>query len=639
MYSQIHPSVKYKIKTYLEDLAPIPLDFHYPSTPEPFPTALTLELPKETNEEDRKEEKKEVKEDKKEQAEILVDYFELTFPDIQGNTFKLIAMLEDQGIIALASVDDRKELVSLYKRASEDLSEHDLHSFTVILDRATTINKVHLRFLGNLLAGEGKQDAFTLIFLDFLNQRQVPYEIIASYTDTTFLLDWHLTTHTLSNEPQKFTRENIRYTKFQSLNNFLTLLEKKILTQKVVQKWLNDLLPKIIPFTCFISTRRRKSMPDIPVLDFFSYAPMGCEGVQALAEILKIKYIPEYVEKDIETFKNKVFEIKNTFKKKINTEGINWFIKLYYEERYTLLHAHKASKKNPFFLVNPREFPLFYILRNKNMHYIRAPLENNFIIHNIHSHLRNAWKLKWEQSEFIFGTNLDNVNVLGTQEFDSKHLKKRILGKAGVLAIYIATNAKIQLEAYEQATIKQLCLKKFKPFTQVKTELIILIDRLLLPKYTSTDKGRLLARCKAGLDNRSLPDTLPEIHQIFTKRMNLCGEYFKCLIIISFQHISSWGGRFKLNFFSNKTEMGQALREELNKNMRDFKGIRKYLLNKELKTSCTYRELRQYALPDIKREALTRYFHEDNLRRNFNWVSDHLAALFNERHEKKLEID
>lgn len=137
-----------------------------------------------------------------------------TFPDMHGNTIKLVNTLIRIGVFTQITKQQYQILVETYNYldkqthkicesidgssgvcmmnfgfASKRKIEKYLQQFNEIIQQVNVNNNVSVRMLGDMLADRGSNDALTLMVLDRLHTERVNYEIIFSNHDMDFLIN------------------------------------------------------------------------------------------------------------------------------------------------------------------------------------------------------------------------------------------------------------------------------------------------------------------------------------------------------------------------------------------------------------------------------------------------------------------
>ena len=186
---------------------------------------------------------------------------EITYGDLHGNSLKMLWQLIHEGAIKLQDPQDYKELADIYFDATwSSLSKAHFNKFEEILTRSTlgVSQGVKFRFIGDMLADRGANDALTLAILNTMKTHKIPYEIILSNHDVWFLIDFDVKTGLKDTKPYAYSAGDSA----KSVRDFYHLLSRE-----------PDLRGK---FTAIIRTAY------LPHLKLLSYSS-GQKGVSRLA--------------------------------------------------------------------------------------------------------------------------------------------------------------------------------------------------------------------------------------------------------------------------------------------------------------------------------------------------------------------
>lgn len=195
----------------------------------------------------------------------------ITLGDLHGNALKLLFFLVKEGFVTI-SPTDYEAFVSIYNKVPQDATS--IKSFHELLERiqitgAATISTV--RLIGDVLGDRGRNDYFTLKFLEKLNQNKVPTEILFSNHDIEFLEHYENNFNT-----PRFTVDDKQARSTYDLDE---LIQKRLLDKNSIDKLVEDhYLPNLLVLSYSIDDR---SNP--PNITIYTHAPVGLKTISALA--------------------------------------------------------------------------------------------------------------------------------------------------------------------------------------------------------------------------------------------------------------------------------------------------------------------------------------------------------------------
>ena len=201
----------------------------------------------------------------------------LAIGDLHGNAMKGIYFLILYGVMTLKEPKDYNSLWSIYNTKTDELQSEQLTQFQTILTNASVKLPKLITFIGDELADRGNNDWFTLLLMQTLHEKNVPYQIQLSNHSSVALQSFS------TNSPLP----GIIGTKDQnqqcSLDNMWALVKRGLITQDQVQSLANKFYKphlRMIGYTQTTTTH----------ITLYTHAPVGLETVRDLSKKFKIKY-------------------------------------------------------------------------------------------------------------------------------------------------------------------------------------------------------------------------------------------------------------------------------------------------------------------------------------------------------------
>ena len=207
---------------------------------------------------------------------------QITLGDLHGNALTLIYSLIRERVLSGISKSEYAELVALYKKPVEALTEIDINRFKAILNNATATppGAALVRLIGDVLCDRGGQDLLTLLVLKRLGELKVPVEIIASNHDIEFLKAY--TPPTEDKPFITFNQSALKIDQTRSMTNLQKLLEKI--------PSLNAEVSELVRETYLPSLKLLNYSLSESAICICTHAPVGFETIQAIAEHLGIEF-------------------------------------------------------------------------------------------------------------------------------------------------------------------------------------------------------------------------------------------------------------------------------------------------------------------------------------------------------------
>jgi hypothetical protein len=113
----------------------------------------------------------------------------ITFGDLHGNALKFVHQLIQTGFIKKMSDKQYVELVRIYNKDVEQLTEKDLDKFKEIISQLEINNARALTLIGDELCDRGKNDYFTLLIMRKLSDAKVDFDVMVSNHSIEFIRD------------------------------------------------------------------------------------------------------------------------------------------------------------------------------------------------------------------------------------------------------------------------------------------------------------------------------------------------------------------------------------------------------------------------------------------------------------------
>jgi len=226
---------------------------------------------------------------------------EVTLGDLHGNAFKLLFFLLNEGAIRLDSKDDYDTFIKLYDKESNapadktNLTEADLFTFRSILSKIKkTEHSVYVRLIGDTLADRGANDYMTLALFNQLDLIGVPFEIMISNHDISFLqsVERMLKRKTL-NTP--FDEGSVDAKQTASLNRFQALCNAKRVSFEHVEQLITQYQKHLKAISYLHDSTEKK-------VSVFTHAPFPWQYIQRWANTLGIAFstdTPDALKKSI----------------------------------------------------------------------------------------------------------------------------------------------------------------------------------------------------------------------------------------------------------------------------------------------------------------------------------------------------
>lgn len=220
-------------------------------------------------------------------ALIPDDNTELTLGDLHGNAIKLLYFLIRQNLIDVAA-KDYKQLVTIYKKPTRELTEQDFLFFRQTLDGATRVHSAYIRLLGDEFADRGSNDYFTVLILQALAKHKLDLEILFSNHGAEFLAAYKHGFKNINSElleqcgvaySTALNRGNLYlYKQDISLQRLGWLIENKLVNAEEIATVSEHWLEKIKLMSYTLDKKNN-------TLVIYTHAPVGLETIQAMSDI------------------------------------------------------------------------------------------------------------------------------------------------------------------------------------------------------------------------------------------------------------------------------------------------------------------------------------------------------------------
>lgn len=344
---------------------------------------------------------------------------ELTIGDLHGNAIKLIYFLIRQGVMELpekppsSKQDIYQELTKLYLKA--ELTKQDINRFKSILQDSKFNTKLMVRLMGDELADRGKNDWFTLLILQTLKEKGVPFEILMSNHSIEFLR-FHVT-----KDLSKCTI--IQKNESRSFWNLIDLSHKKEIVSLLDLHAVTE--SSYIPNLKLLSYTLDEENNEITL---YTHALVGLETIKALAAQFSLPYKDE----NVQALKQTIDKINEIFTRKVK-DGT--FIQEY-DKELAIVKAMPTKRDDPrAFMENltnaPFTTPLSRLLWSweSSGSLLKDPLTHNhngYKIKHVHGH-NGTGQVSVQHTGFV--TNLDGylgkLGIVPLRLVDEtvKHLK------------------------------------------------------------------------------------------------------------------------------------------------------------------------------------------------------------------------
>jgi hypothetical protein len=290
---------------------------------------------------------------------------EVSIGDLHGNTVKMIYFLVHEGGLKFKNASDYQSLVRIYEQGA-DLTPEVAAEFRAILARAAPGDSpgVKFRFIGDMLADRGKNDALTLLTLQRMNELHMDYEVILSNHDLVFMQ----------------AVDGLGMGQAASFVNYERFLNKSG-AQTIYQDILDQAYYPKLKLLSYAATQEGK-------LSLFSHAPINLDAIQAVARIFGVPVTPPIPSANLPGL---IDQINRAFQIKIKDS--NWRRQLA-QEVLNLEGDHQPA--SPW-------YPFWLLTWNRNPQLGQSPSSIEFV----HGH---------DITERPGYTNLDNT--LGKYDFD-----------------------------------------------------------------------------------------------------------------------------------------------------------------------------------------------------------------------------
>lgn len=281
-------------------------------------------------------------------SELAVDAeTQITLGDLHGNAIKLIHFLKMHHVM---DIDKNKfdQLVAIYKKSVEDLTEEDLTQFKDIIGAANYHAVGLVRLLGDEVSDRGANDIFTLFMFETLRHKKIPIEILLSNHGLSFLDAYQ---RDLKNDDKDSNDVNesflsISGTGSLSLHNLIKLIDKGTISKDRVKQLVEESYKPVVKAVSYSSD---VADPHNPKIKIYSHAPIDLQAIKGLAEMYEIDYQDNSLEKFMATI-----------------DAINDHVKTDIVQGNLFLHQQFNPKNyKPYFYIveglPPAEFPLLAI--------------------------------------------------------------------------------------------------------------------------------------------------------------------------------------------------------------------------------------------------------------------------------------
>jgi predicted MPP superfamily phosphohydrolase len=175
-----------------------------------------------------------------------------------------------------------QQLVKVYEKDVDDLTEEDITWFNEVINNLTINNPSVIRWIGDTLADRGNNDYFVLKLLEKL-KKTANVEILISNHDGKFI-DAYRKGSTIA--------EGLGKDDAKSLFNLGILLENGLVKQREVNQLVEEVYKpslRAISYTIDNSTQP-------PSITLFTHAPVGFETFEEMAKLYQIPYKDDTVE-------------------------------------------------------------------------------------------------------------------------------------------------------------------------------------------------------------------------------------------------------------------------------------------------------------------------------------------------------
>src|SRR3989338_10417538 len=261
----------------------------------------------------------------------------VVFPDMHGNALLLLYRLMHCGIFDNKETDEiaiendnniRKKTIyesfaaiyyrhptlihalrngDFYKKqeAKKALIE-DIATFKKLLEKTDVLNStLMVRLLGDLLADRGQNDYFTLLILQHLKKKGVPYEILFSNHDAGFLEALQKKTLRTPSKGEHYVSPLCS----NSLDQLSELINNDIVLEKEITTLANDCYKPALTLTAYGYNEETNK----PYFD--THAQVDPDIIKDLAEKFYVHY-------DSESFFETLHDINMKFKQAVNSDRL-----------------------------------------------------------------------------------------------------------------------------------------------------------------------------------------------------------------------------------------------------------------------------------------------------------------------------
>lgn len=284
---------------------------------------------------------------------------EITIGDLHGNALKLIYFLINNNVVTL-SKEHYKELLNIYKKDLNQLSDKDLALFQEMINDATYNTQQSIRFLGDDLCDRGMNDFFTLMIYKKLDTEHVPFEIVLSNHGNFFISAYEKPNHPFNLNPYG---EGHNESTVQSMLRMAKLMDKGLVDKQEIVDTVQNHYLKHLKFPAYTVNKKKKE------ITIYSHAPIDLAMLEALAKDLQTPY------------QDKSLEELTTSLDAINARISEWILSNSFSSHYIdLLEAHKKSNSLS---------PLNQVLWNRDYSILKRenPLEGKpYKVNYVHGH-------------------------------------------------------------------------------------------------------------------------------------------------------------------------------------------------------------------------------------------------------------
>lgn len=208
---------------------------------------------------------------------INVPEAEFTLGDLHGNFLKLFFILIRCGIANNVSEIDYQQSVKIYTKSTDQITREDLDKFNELLDKIQFNSSGLLRLLGDELADRGSNDYFTLKLLEKLQQKKVPFKILASNHGIEFLNAFE--------KGKKFAPEVMTLKEHcRSIHNLQSLIDCGLVQKTEIVEIVNLVYKPALEAIAYSLNE------DNTAISIYSHAGIGLNTIEEVAKQLGVLY-------------------------------------------------------------------------------------------------------------------------------------------------------------------------------------------------------------------------------------------------------------------------------------------------------------------------------------------------------------